>query len=393
MEYRPYYLSREWIKAGHKVTIVAASMSHVRSQQPVINGDITEENIDGIRYIWVKTPEYYGNGIGRVINMAYFSIRLFVLNDALISDNKPDIVIASSPHPFIIYGAQRIARTNNAKLVFEVRDLWPLTLTELGDISKWHPFVLFMQLTENFAYRISDRIISLLPKADIYMKEHGMAPEKFFYLPNGLDVAEWKKSTRNALPKAHVELLNQLKQQGNFIVGYAGSHGISNVLHYLIDAADMLRAKPIAIVLVGKGPEKDALQNKALELGLKNVFFLPAVAKAAIPALLNLMDALYIGWQKKSLYKFGISPNKLLDYMMAAKPIIHAVDTENDIVAQSGCGISVPPEDPVAIANAIIQLMNMTPDKRKEIGLRGKEYVLAHHDYKFLAKRFLEIIQ
>lgn len=392
MEYRPYYLAREWVRIGHNVTIVVASFSHLHNKRPTINGKITEEEIEGIRYLWLKSPEYKGNGARRVLNMLTFSWQILWHKTKLLRGFQPDIVIASSPHPFIIFGAMKIARLSNAKLVFEVRDLWPLSLIEIGDVSPRHPFIFIMQLVENFAYHRADRVVSLLPKADIYMKEHGMASNKFVYLPNGIDVVEWQNN-KTSLPLQHSEVLSKLRQNGCFIIGYTGAHGLANALDTLVEAAALLQNSPVAFVLVGQGPKKEALQNKAKEIGLTNIKFLSPVLKTSIPEILDSMDVLFIGWNKEPLYHFGVSPNKLMDYMMAAKPIIHAVEATNDSVAESGCGISVAPEDPVAIAEAVVTLSRMTREERDEMGLRGKEYVLANHDYRILAKRFLESIQ
>ncbi len=390
MEYRPFYLAREWVKLGHKVSIVAASYSHLRSKEPALNGNITKEMIEGIYYIWLRTPKYHGNGFGRVFNMMAFNLILFAQKSRIIRECKPDLIIASSPHPFIIIGAIKIARSCNAKLIFEVRDLWPLTLIELGGMSRLHPFIKIMQWTENFAYRVSDHVVSLLPRADNYMKDHGMESYKYIYLPNGMDTVEWQNTKTTPLPKHHFDVLTTLKKESRFIVGYAGAHGLSNALHILIDAAVLLHSQPFTVVLVGQGPEKKTLQQKVSQLGLKNVLFLPPVPKRAIPALLDFMDVLYIGWLRSPIYRFGVSPNKLLDYMMAAKPVIHAIEAGNDIVAESGCGISVPPENPKAIADAVIKIMNTASAKREKMGLRGKEYVMVHHDYSVLAKNFLE---
>ncbi len=391
MEYRPFFLARELVKLGHKVSIVAASFSHLRIKEPNINGNITEEVIEGIHYIWLKTPKYQGNGIGRVLNMIAFSLMLFVQKSKIICDCKPDVVIVSSPHPFIIFGAQKIARFCNAKLIFEVRDIWPLTLIELGDMSHLHPFIILMQWTENYAYRVSDRVVSLLPKADEHMCKHGMARHKFVYLPNGVDVVELENND-TSIPQNHARILSEIKQKGRFIVGYAGSHGLANALNGLIEAASLLQSQPITMVLVGQGPEKKALQQKVFQSGVRNVVFLPPVSKVVIPSLLASMDALYIGLTNDPLFQFGVSPNKLLDYMMSGKPVIHAINAGNDLVAESGCGISIPPENPVAIAKAAIKMMNMTCAERKEMGLKGREYVLSHHDYTILARRFLEVI-
>jgi len=390
MEYRHFYLAREWSRLGHAVCIVAASNSHLHSRKPQMSGMITSEEIEGIHYFWLKTPGYKGNGIMRVLNMLGFSLMLMLFNRKIAGSCRPDLVIASCPHPFVIYGASRIARAFNAKLLFEARDLWPLTLTDLFGISPRHPFIIIMQIAEDFAYRVSDGVVSLMPKADSYMIKHGMAPDKFAYIPNGINVMEWDES-KPLSESDHIRVLSRIKQEGKLIIGFAGSHGPGNALNTLIDAAASLQSQPVSFVLVGHGPEKEKLQQEVLNIGLKNVTFLPSVPKSSVPELLRSMDILYIGLKKnKGLHQFGISPNKLIDYMMAGKPIIHAVDAGNDMVSDSSCGITVPPENPKAAADAVIKLINMTPIERTNMGLRGRDYVLAHHDYRVLAKSYLE---
>jgi glycosyltransferase involved in cell wall biosynthesis len=390
MEYRPYYLAREWIKMGHNVTIVASSFSHLRHTEVSISGRITTEVIDGICYVWLKTPSYSGNGIGRVINMFSFTKSLYFLDERTIGF-KPDVVIASSPHPFVIYPARRIQKKYKSKLVFEVRDLWPLTLKELGGISKWHPFVLLMQHAEDYAYRKADKVVSLLPKAIDYMVGRGMSPEKFVYVPNGIAIEEWQDNS-NSIPSDHLDILKKLRKEGNLIVGYVGSHGVANSLNYLIEAAYILKTEPISFVLVGQGPEKKKLEEGVKRKGLNNVIFLPPVPKPSIPSLLSLMDVLYIGLQRKLLFSFGVSPNKLMDYMMSGKPIIHAIEAGNDLVEESGCGISVPPENSFEIASAVRRLKNMSLLERGEMGLKGKKYLLSNFDFKSLANKFLDIM-
>lgn len=390
MEYRPFYLAREWVKLGHDVTIVAASFSHLRSKQPGVNGDSTVEFIEGIRYVWLKTPAYQGNGIGRILNMSSFIYQIF-RQKKIVSENRPEVVIASSTYPLDIYPARYIAKAANAKLLFEVHDLWPLSPMELGGMSPWHPFIMIMQRAENFAYRVSDRIISMLPKADSHMREHGMASEKFSYVPNGIDVPEWQKS-KDILLDQHSDIFEKLRNNGQFIVGYAGAHGLANALDSLIKAGELLKNQLISIVLIGQGPEKEKLEKLALEKKLDNIVFLPSVKKQSIPALLDKMDVLYIGLQKQSLFRFGISPNKLMDYMMAAKPVIHAIEAGNDLVEESGCGISVQSESPKEIAEAILKLKAISQSERKNMGENGKKYVIKNHDYKFLAKKFIDYI-
>ena len=167
---------------------------------------------------------------------------------------------------------------------------------------------------------------------------------------------------------------------------------MSNALEVLLGAAEHLRAHPVTFLLVGQGPEKAALERTARDRGLTNVRFLAPLPKAAVPAFLTAMDALYLGWRRQPLYRFGISANKLFDYMMAARPVIHAIETAADPVAESGCGVCCAPEDPVAVARATRELLERRPEERQSMGRRGRDYVLRHHTYGTLADRFLEVL-
>lgn len=391
MEYRPYYLAREWVKEGHRVTIIAASFSHLRTNNPVLKRGVTEESIDGIRYIWLKTPTYQGNGIGRIFNMLQFVIRLRTCIKTIIAHERIDAVIASSTYPLDIYPARLIQKEQKARLIFEVHDLWPLSPMELGNISAWHPYIMVMQKAENDAYRYCDQVVSILPCAAEHMIQHGLDPDRFVHVPHGITLEE--QCIPGELPMEHKKILMNLKTEGRFLIGYTGAHGIANSLDTVIDAAKLCANQNIAFVLVGQGPEKEKLQTEVDQSGLSNVVFLPAVNKVLVPSILNFFDGCIIAWQKNRLYRFGISPNKLMDYMWAGKPVIHAVEAGNDPVKEAGCGISVPPEDPQAIADAIQTLAGMSAAEREAMGQRGKEYVMKHHDYKVIAKQFLAVFK
>ena len=389
MEYRPYYMAREWQRMGHRVRIVAASNSHVRSVTPQVEGSLQREDIDGIEYFWIRTPSYQGNGVWRAFNMLTFVSGLYRHGSELTAQFRPDSVIASSTYPLDVYPAHRIARRSGAKLIFEVHDLWPLSPMELGGMSRWHPFIVAMQFAENFACRNCDALVSMLPKAEGHLRAHGLAAGKFQYIPNGIDASEWTTQLE-ALSNEVRAKLEFLKASGRFLVSYAGAHGLANALDALIHAAQLTQDEPISFVLVGQGPEKRHLEELARELRLKNVDFMPPVPKSQIPALLDSFDALFIGLQRQPLFRFGISPNKLMDYMMAGKPIIHSIEAGNDLVAEGGCGISIPPENPVAIADAARAIAAMRVEERQSMGARGKRFVLGNHDYRVLATRFLE---
>jgi glycosyltransferase involved in cell wall biosynthesis len=389
MEYRPYYMAREWVRAGHNVRIVAAAQSHLRTRAPELGGRaMLEENIDGISYRWHATPAYRGNGAGRAANMAAFVAALYRHARPLARSFQPQLVIASSTYPADIWPARRIAALAGARLAFEVHDLWPLSPVELGGMPRWHPFIVLMQAAEDYAYRHADAVVSILPRAGGHMAARGMAPHKLHVVPNGVDPAEWDEAPA-PLPAPAAALLARLRRDGRTIVGYAGSHGLANALDTLLDAARRLRGQPLAFVLAGAGPDKEELQHRAAAAGLRDVHFLAPLAKRHMPALLAQFDIAYLGWRRQPLYRYGISPNKLGDYMMAARPIVHAVEAANDPVAEAGCGLSIAPDDPVLLASALMTLAGMPPAQRAVLGQRGALHARTHLNYALLARRFL----
>lgn len=389
MEYRPYYLAREWVRLGHRVRIVAASHAHVRARMPEMAGrSRRDDSIDGIDYTWFATPAYRGNGAARVRNMAAFVWRLWHEARRLAREVEPDVVIASSTYPLDIWPAHRIARLASARLLHEVHDLWPLSPMELGGFSPRHPFIRLLQAAEDYACRHADTIVSILPKVREHLESRGMAPHKLHVIPNGTDPAEWLVAPP-ALPEALDALLAGLRAQGLAVVGYAGSHGLANALDTLLDAAAMAKDRPLAFVLVGDGPEKPRLERRARELGLAHCYFAPPIPKAQIPSLMARLDIAYLGWQRQPLYRFGISPNKLIDYMMGGCPVLHAVEAGNDPVLDAGCGLTVAPEDPAAVMRGLDTLLAMSRSERRALGERGRVHALANLTYPVLGQRFL----
>jgi glycosyltransferase involved in cell wall biosynthesis len=392
MEFRPYYMGQEWIRMGHTVMIVASTFSHLRSNNPTFSGLKKLEKVDGITYLWVKTSKYAGNGIGRVGNMLSFVVNIIRLTRFIAKSFNPDVVVASSTYPFDIFPARKIAKLARAKLVFEVHDLWPLSPMQLGGYSKYHPFILLTQYAEDYAYKHANSVVSMLPKALPYMISRGLDPEKFICIPNGYSDANSNQSTN--FPVEHIELIKSLKANNQFLIGYAGGHAISNALDTLIDVALLAKNKypMLSFVLVGKGVEKENLISKAEKLALKNVYFLSEIDKLSVKIFLNNMDVLFIGWNKNPLYKFGISPNKLIDYMLASKPVIHSVDAGNDLVEEANCGISVPAQDASSILDGIICILNMREENRKKLGENGRSYAMKFHNYYILSKKFIDFV-
>jgi glycosyltransferase involved in cell wall biosynthesis len=390
MEFRPYYLARVWVGMGQNVRILAASFAHTRSVQPNKQPNLTTELIDGVCFQWIDTPKYQGNGIGRIWNMLRFVVSAWRAAPTIVDEFKPDVVIASSTYPMDIWPARRIARLAKAKLVFEVHDLWPLSPMSLKGISRWHPFIMLVQLAEDTAYRVSDQVVSILPKTLEYMRTRGLDPAKWSHVPNGIALQDY--SQKSEMPSDVALNIQNIKRTGLPLIGYAGAHGVANALDTLLDAAILLRGKA-EFILVGKGPEKERLLARIQKEKIHNIHLLGSIPKQSVPAFLNSIDIAYIGWKPCELYKFGIAPNKLMDYMMAAKPIVHSVNAGNDLVADSNCGLSVPPNDPIAIVGAIEKLIALPEEDRRTLGKNGQQFVRENHSYEILADNFIHAIQ
>ena len=367
MEFRPYYFAREWVKKGHRVDIFAASYSHLRRVNPKVRHDFQEEIIDGIHYHWIKTIQYEGNGAKRAITMAQFVGKLWINAKRITKKFKPDVVITSSTYPLDTFVGQRIKKVSGGgvKLIHEVHDMWPSTLYEIGGMSRKHPFVVVMQIGEDSAYKHSDKVVSLLPYAEKYMRRHGLKKGKFVCIPNGIVEEEWGSPQK--LSARHADVLQKLKDNGDFIVGYFGGHALSNALDVMIDTAKACTDKKIKFVLVGNGVEKARLMERVRTEKIGNVFFLPPVSRLEIPELCEYFDCIFYSGILSPLYRFGICLNKMFDSMRAGKPNICAMALERSYIDDYKFGACIKPDNINEIVDNIIKIKNMSDFEREEM--------------------------
>ena len=392
MEFRPYYFAREWQKLGHKVRVIGANFSHLRKTNPTVTKDFEIQEIEGVEFQWIKTGTYEGNGAKRALTLFEFCTKLDLYAPKLVKEFRPDAVISSSTYPLDTYPARRIARLAGARYVHEAHDLWPLTLIELAGWSEKHPFIRMLAAAEKAAYARSDAVVGLFAAQAEHMLAHGLqSRDKFTHIPNGIVLEDWDQP--EPLGEAHATLLARLKEENKFLVCYLGGHALSNALDTLLDAAKLMRGdERFAFVMVGGGVEKPRLQKRAEDEHIDNLFFLPPVGKKQVPSLLAQMDALYVGAERCSLYRFGVSMNKVYDYMMAAKPIIYGVEAANNDVAEAGCGITIEPGSASGIRDAALSLIGMSEDERAAMGELGRRWVLENCEYGRLAEQFLTVL-
>lgn len=387
---RHYYLARELAKQGHRVYLVAAGYSHLLHEPPAMAGKVELRPQDGFNLVWLRMPPYpAAHSKRRVLNWFRFAGRLLRLPRFIAQ--RPDAILYSSPSLPGYLAARRLARHYGVPLTFEVRDLWPLTLTELGGYSPRHPFIIFLQWLEDRAYRTADRVVFNLSNAGEHLRQRGADPARCHWLPNGYAEDEFAAdpAPAAALPAA----IRRRLPPNKFLVGYVGTLGLANGLDSLLAAAETLAGHDdLAFVLVGGGGEKERLLRQARAKGLTNVIFLDPIAKVLVPSMLRRFQLCFIGWRRQALYRFGIGANKIPEYFAAGRPVLHAYSGQADPVALAGAGLTVPAEDAAAIARAVLTFKEMPATQRRLMGERGRAYAARHYEYGALARRLSEIM-
>lgn len=377
---RHFALARELVGGGHNVTIIASSFTHFSHKDTKLAPDeeLKVELVEGVRFVWLRTPWYSGNSVQRVLNMLAFSRGI---GTRAIRNLEPDpaVILCSSPHLFAAAAAAKLARSKRIPFVLEIRDFWPDSLVDIGGIPRWHPFILWLSRLEKRVYKAAQRIITLLPLASDYLMGFGVPEANIEWIPNGIDFDM-------APPPQRRE-----EGSGRFVVMYAGAHGLANGLDTVLDAAKVIReerwGEKVDFHLVGDGPEKARLAKRASEEGITNVVFRDPVSKRGIYEVLLEADAFIMILKSASVFRWGLSPNKLWDYFAAARPVIFSVSSSHNPVESAGAGLSVEPDNPVKMAEAVGKLLRLPAEERQRMGLSGRAYVEKNHDFKVLAKR------
>ena len=385
---RHYYIAQELARRGHQVYVIAGSYSHLLTNPKHFKTEILIENIDtNFDFVWIKLPKYaHAHSKKRIINEFIFAKKLALIVKESLS--KPDVILYSSPSLIGYLGVKTLIKKYKVPLVFEIRDPWPLTLTEIGGYSKKHPFIRFLQWIEDRAYQESDYAVSNFFNAIEHMQSRGLNTTKFAWIPNGISLSE----LQNPEPLSH-QIIEKVPKQ-KFIIGYTGTLGMANAMHYLIEAAKLVAdVTEIHFVLVGAGREKSNLIQQAQSLN--NITFIEPIPKDQIQSMLAEFDVCYIGWQKHSMYRLGIAANKLPEYLYSGKPILHSYSGAGDFVKQANAGLTVEAEDPQAIADAILKLYHLGPETLIQYGENGRKFVLDNLTYyqiadKLIAKIFPE---
>jgi len=314
---------------------------------------------------------------------------LFALNTVLTGwrrrAERPDVVIGSSPNLFAAVGAYWLSRLIGARFVLEVRDLWPQSLIDLG-VSPRHPIVLLFSWMESFLYHRAQQIIVLAQGSINYISAKGIECSKIVYVPNGVHLDHFVVSATREEGRAKYGFTK-------FTLGYVGVNGESHGLIYLVDAMATIDDPDIELVIIGNGPARPGLMQYVQDRAIANVRFMDPVPKTEVPLVLKALDAGVLSLRRADCFLYGISPNKLFDYMAASLPVLGIIDGwVADLIHSSRCGVVCNQEDAKSISAGIRLLAGKAPDERSQMGQRGREVIQQHYNRKTWASEYLQSI-
>jgi len=396
-------LAATWAADGDKVTVLTGMPNHPTGVLPPSyrRAVLRRERCDGYRVVrtWLyATPN---EGVARK-SLGHLS---FMASSVLLggrASGPADVVVVSSPTFFSILSGWVLARLKRARFVIEVRDLWPAIFLELGVLTD-RRIIWALEQLELAAYAAADQVVVVSEGFRSDLIRRGVPPEKVHTIRNGVDLGRFTAAGESSGERQGLRARLGARP-GDCLVLYAGTHGISQGLSAIADAAALLddaggparlgrraiSSGAIRFAFVGGGADKKSLQRRVAELGLRNVSLLPGVPSAEMPALLAAADICLVPLRKVPLFATFI-PSKMFEYLAAGKAVIGSVTGEAaQILAEAGA-VVVPPEDSGSLAAAIAALA-ADPPLRAELGRRGRAFAERFYDRAALAREYRKIL-
>ena len=383
---RGFRIMVELARRGHRTVVVTSDSNHLAASGRESDRPYDAEDIEGVTVATVRTLKVTrARSWRRAASWLDFEWRLFRMPVQELP--RPDAVIVSSLSLLTILNGFALRRRFGARLVFEVRDIWPLTLTEEGGFSRWNPLVMALAVVERWGYRSSDAIVGTMPNLGEHVAEVLGEPRDVACIPMG--VTDQHLAEGDELPEQYVDHLSD----GRFKIVYAGTLGITNALQTLMECAQMAHdagENGLHFVVVGDGDVKDQLVREYGDL--PNLTFLAKVPKAQVPTLLAWSDLLYFSVHESNVWKYGQSLNKLIDYMAAGKPIVASYTGYPSMINEADCGTFVPAGDARAALGEVLRYRDMPASERQQIGARGRTWLQRNRGYSKLAAEYLAVL-
>lgn len=340
---RHYSLGKELVRYGYEVKVFCASTLHNSFEAIAMGGSrFKEESKEGIDFVFVKTRPYQGNGRQRILNMLDFYRGVLSCADSF---DRPDVIIGSSVHPLAHRAALRLSKRYECKCILEIRDLWPETLVSYGILKRKGILSRLFYSNERKSYEKADSLVFTMEGALQYIKDKGwdienggcIDPSKVFYVNNGVDLDAFWRNLKN-----HPCSLDALSaDDGRYKVVYAGSVRRANDIGFLVEVASLMRSDPIDIVVIGDGDDLGKVRDEAERRSLANIFFIGPIPKNEIPSALSCADVTLMLYSANqvNLSRYGMSQNKLFDYLASGKPILSNLPSNYSIINEFECGV------------------------------------------------------
>ncbi|MDR9498533.1 MAG: glycosyltransferase family 4 protein [Hydrogenovibrio sp.] len=382
---RGWLLMKEFAaKGNHPVVITSDSNNLV--DLPSFESKVKSYRQEGVELVWLKTMKYsVAKSSRRILSWFHFEWNLFWLDKKGLP--KPDVVIVSSLSLLTILNGIFLKKKYKCKLVFEIRDIWPLTIVEEGGFSPRNPFVIFLGVIERWGYKRSDLILGTMPNLGEHVKQVLGYSKPVGCIPMGVESSMLTTNQR----RVSQEYIDQYLNPGYFNVVHAGTVGITNALETFFKAADAFKDNSnIRFVIVGDGALKKTYQGKYGYL--PNLVFAPKVDKNQVQSVLSCADVVYFSVFKSKVWDYGQSLNKVVDYMLSGKPILASYSGFPSMINDAGCGYFIPAEDLQALVLKIEELEMMPEIERNLIGTKGREWLFENRSYEKLADDYLTLM-
>jgi glycosyltransferase involved in cell wall biosynthesis len=385
-ETRLFALSRLFIKKGHEVTIISSVDNYYGKFPTSYTKKYNNENIDGIKVTWIRSLNYTKTiSIKRVLSWLDFEWKLFWMKKRLL--NSPDIIIVSSLSLLTILNGVRLKKKFKCKLIFEIRDIWPLTLIEEGGYSPSNPLVKILSWIERWGYKKSDLTIGTMPNLGEHVNSIVKQKYNTACVPFGFHLDDFKERILKGKNR-----MNYGIPSDKFVIGYAGSIGLSNGLDTFIKVIKRLRNNPqIHFVILGKGSLRETYINYLKDCS--NVQFIAKVERCEVKNILARCTVLYFSALNSKVWKYGWSPNKLIDYMMSGKPVLASYSGYQSMINEANSGLFVPAEDEESLLNGILKMYSMSAEQLEAMGMRGRDWLIENRQWDSLADNYLSIME
>ena len=389
---RHYWFAENLIKLGYNPIIFCASTIHNSDKSIEIgNKKYCEKSVNGIKFVFIKTPQYVGNSKKRIFNMISFYRNIVSVSRSYESEfGNPDIILASSVHPLTLLAGLKISKRFKVPCICEIRDLWPESIVAYGVLKRDNILVKVLYLMEKMIYKKADAIVMTWEGGKDYIIdrkwEESINLDKVTHISNGILLEQFNENVKNFI------LEDSDLDNPNFKnIVYAGSIRKVNNLGVVLDTAKVIQSKrdDIRFLIYGMGDELELLKKRCKDENIKNVIFKGRIKKKYIPSLLTQADINLLHNQSTTLNKYGQSQNKFFEYLAAGKCIIQTYTTRYSVLEQYNCGLMVERQEPELIAEKIIYACN---NDLEEFGNNSKS-IAEKYDFKKLTEKLVAVIE